>query len=141
MVFFLFFYALGIGIVPWLVQSEIFAGDVRGVGGGLATATNWTCNLIISATYLDLVSLVTPAGSFGLFALVGILTWAFAYYHLPELSGVSLNDVHSALANTRTGTGASRQGQYRPLRGEDSNRQEGQSDEEEEDQPPRHVIE
>lgn len=55
MVFFLFFYAVGIGIVPWLVQSEIFSGDVRGVGGGLATATNWTCNLIISATYLDLV--------------------------------------------------------------------------------------
>lgn len=55
MVFFLFFYAVGIGIIPWLVQSEIFSGDVRGVGGGLATATNWTCNLIISATYLDLV--------------------------------------------------------------------------------------
>jgi SP family myo-inositol transporter-like MFS transporter 13 len=55
MVFFLFFYALGLGIVPWLVQSEIFSGDVRGVGGGLATATNWTCNLFISATYLDLV--------------------------------------------------------------------------------------
>lgn len=63
MVFFLFFYAVGIGIVPWLVQSEIFSGDVRGVGGGLATATNWTCNLIISATYLDLVRGASLKGS------------------------------------------------------------------------------
>lgn len=129
MVFFLFFYALGLGIVPWLVQSEVFSGDVRGVGGGLATATNWTCNLIISATYLDLVRgkclqtgrgcklccrsrhpflVVTPAGSFGLFAGVGAATWLFAYLQLPELSGVSINDVQSAMGgssypNTRAG--------------------------------------
>lgn len=39
---------------------------------------------------------VTPAGSFGMFAGVGALTWLFAYFQLPELSGVSLNDVQSA---------------------------------------------
>ncbi|UZJ57439.1 hypothetical protein CBS101457_006759 [Exobasidium rhododendri] len=117
MVFFLFFYALGLGIVPWLVQSEIFSGDVRGVGGGLATATNWTCNLIISATYLDLVRVVTPAGSFGIFAGVGALTWIFAYYQLPELSGVSLNDVQSAFG----GEGNSGQGaaEYFAVSGQD----------------------
>lgn len=40
---------------------------------------------------------MTPAGSFALFALVGSITWIFAYLHLPELSGVSLNDVHSSI--------------------------------------------
>lgn len=55
MIGFLFTYALGLGIVPWLIQSEIFSGSVRGIGGGLATATNWSVNLVSSATFLDLV--------------------------------------------------------------------------------------
>ena len=97
MVFFLFFYALGIGIVPWLVQSEIFSGSVRGVGGGLATATNWSMNLLTSATFLDLVRLITPQGSFWLYTIVGALTWIFAYTYLPELKGISINDVQAAL--------------------------------------------
>ncbi|PWN35820.1 general substrate transporter [Meira miltonrushii] len=97
MVFFLFFYALGIGIVPWLVQSEIFSGSARGVGGGLATATNWSMNLLTSATFLDLVRLITPQGSFWLYTVVGALTWTFAYTYLPELKGISINDVQAAL--------------------------------------------
>ena len=55
MVLFTLFYALGLGIVPWLVISEVFAGPVRGVGGGVATACNWIANLAVSATFLDLV--------------------------------------------------------------------------------------
>lgn len=43
-------------------------------------------------------AVITPAGSFGLFAGIGTLTWLFAYFQLPELSGVSLNDVHSAMS-------------------------------------------
>lgn len=110
MVFFLFFYALGIGIVPWLVQSEIFSGSVRGVGGGLATATNWSMNLLTSATFLDLVRIITPQGSFWLYTIVGALTWIFAYTYLPELKGVSINDVQAALDN------------YDPLRSHDGTR-------------------
>lgn len=40
-------------------------------------------------------AVVTPAGSFGIFAVIGAVTWLFARLYLPEMSGVSLNDVHS----------------------------------------------
>lgn len=97
MVFFLFFYALGLGIVPWLVQSEVFSGSIRGIGGGVATATNWCTNLLTSATFLDLMRFISPQGCFWLYSAVGVVTFVFAYTQLPELAGMSINDVQAAL--------------------------------------------
>lgn len=94
MVIFTLNYALGMGIVPWLIQSEVFSGEVRSVGAGLATATNWSANLLISATFLHLVKWITPSGSFAVYALVAVLSWAFTYRYLPEMKGVSLSDAH-----------------------------------------------
>lgn len=62
----------------------------------MATATNWVANLIISATYLDLVKLITAAGSFWLYSAITVLAWIFTYLLLPELTGVSINDVAEA---------------------------------------------
>ncbi|KIS71256.1 uncharacterized protein UMAG_01156 [Mycosarcoma maydis] len=107
MIMFTLSYALGLGIVPWLVQSEIFSGQVRGVGAGLATATNWSTNLLISSTFLHLVKLIHPQGCFALFSAVSALSCAFTYWLLPETAGVSLNDVSGALPSTdRPGTHA-----------------------------------
>ncbi|PWN49661.1 sugar transporter [Violaceomyces palustris] len=116
MILFTLNYALGIGIVPWLVQSEVFAGPVRGLGGGLATATNWSANLVISATYLDLVKLITPSGSFWLYAGVALLSWWFTYSRLPEMKGVSLSDVQERFGER---VDVERGGGYLPVRGGD----------------------
>lgn len=47
-------YALGLGNVPWM-QSELFPLNVRSLGSGLATATNWLANFIVGLTFLPLV--------------------------------------------------------------------------------------
>ncbi|SOV06572.1 related to myo-inositol transporter [Ustilago sp. UG-2017a] len=110
MVLFTLSYALGLGIVPWLIQSEIFPGQVRGVGAGLATATNWSTNLLVSATFLHLVKLITPQGCFGLFSMVSAFSCAFTYWQLPEMAGVSLSDVNSAFGQAGRGSrGADRE--------------------------------
>ncbi len=106
MILFTLFYALGLGIIPWLVQAEVFASPVRGIGGGFATATNWTSQLLVSATYLDLVKLITAAGSFWLYSGVTAASCVFTYFLLPELSGVSINDVAQAFdADEQQGRG------------------------------------
>lgn len=65
--------------------------------------------------------MITPAGSFGMFAVVGALTWLFAYVQLPELSGVSLNDVDSAIhGSSQTNNNAG----YTGVRGDDEDEQE-----------------
>jgi SP family myo-inositol transporter-like MFS transporter 13 len=114
MVLFTLSYALGLGIVPWLVQAEIFSGQVRGLGAGLATATNWTTNLLVSSTFLHLVKLITPQGCFGVFSVGSALSCAFTFWHLPETSGVSLSDVSTTLGRSADG-GGGRQDTYTAL--------------------------
>jgi SP family myo-inositol transporter-like MFS transporter 13 len=54
-------YATGLGNIPWQ-QGELFRLEVRGIGTSLCTATNWSCNLLIAATFLSLMKAATPAG-------------------------------------------------------------------------------
>ncbi|SNX82545.1 related to myo-inositol transporter [Melanopsichium pennsylvanicum] len=107
MVAFTFAYALGLGIVPWLIQSEIFSGQVRGIGAGLATATNWSTNLLVSATFLHLVRAIKPHGCFGLFCVVAALSCGFTWFKVPEMKGVSLSDVDGSFGG--------RQGNYQAV--------------------------
>jgi hypothetical protein len=79
-------YATGLGNIPWQ-QGELFRLDVRGIGTSLCTATNWSCNLLIAATFLSLMKAATPAGAFAIYSSVCALSWVFTYLCYPETSG------------------------------------------------------
>ncbi|KDQ17790.1 hypothetical protein BOTBODRAFT_29944 [Botryobasidium botryosum FD-172 SS1] len=85
-------YAIGLGNVPWQ-QGELFSLDVRGIGTSLATATNWSGNLLIGATYLSLMAKITPAGAFGFYAGLCLLGWLFCVFCFPETAGLSLEEI------------------------------------------------
>ncbi|KAG9022547.1 myo-inositol transporter, partial [Tulasnella sp. UAMH 9824] len=85
-------YATGLGNVPWQ-QGELFALEVRGIGSSLATATNWTGNLIIGATYLSLIHKITAAGAFAFYAGLCFIGWTFCRLCYPETAGLSLEEV------------------------------------------------
>ncbi|GAA5991125.1 hypothetical protein JCM10908_006549 [Rhodotorula pacifica] len=88
-------YALGLGNVAWVVQSEVFNQELRAFGNGLATAVNWSANLIVSSTFLHLSHAATPAGAFGIYAIVAALAWIFTWTFLPETKGLSLEEVRA----------------------------------------------
>ncbi|KAG8900096.1 myo-inositol transporter [Tulasnella sp. 403] len=92
MVFYVASYATGLGNVPWQ-QGELFALEVRGIGTSLATATNWSGNLLIGATYLSLIHKITAAGAFGFYAGLCFLGWTFCVFCYPETAGLSLEEV------------------------------------------------
>ncbi|EIE90481.1 hypothetical protein RO3G_15192 [Rhizopus delemar RA 99-880] len=54
-------YALGLGYIPWLAQSEMFSSSIRGKANGIATAVNWACNLIVSTAFLSMTEAMTTA--------------------------------------------------------------------------------
>ena len=58
------FFAIGLGPVFWLLIAEIFPLALRGRAMSLATVANWSFNLIVSATFLNLVGAVGSAGAF-----------------------------------------------------------------------------
>jgi SP family myo-inositol transporter-like MFS transporter 13 len=92
MIFFVASYATGLGNVPWQ-QGELFSLEVRGLGTSLATATNWSANLLINSTYLSLMAKITPAGAFGFYAGLCLLGYIFVVFCFPELAGLSLEEV------------------------------------------------
>ncbi|KAK9764443.1 hypothetical protein K7432_008046 [Basidiobolus ranarum] len=93
LILFVAFYALGLGNIPWVVQSEIFPLSIRGQASGIATAANWIFNLIISMTFLSLTEAISQAATFWLYAGIACLGWVFVYFLLPETKGKSLEEI------------------------------------------------
>ncbi|TXT11754.1 uncharacterized protein COLE_02164 [Cutaneotrichosporon oleaginosum] len=98
MMLFVAAYATGSGNIPWQ-QGELFPLEVRGLGTSLCTATNWSANLLVAATFLSLMEAATPAGAFALYALVCVAGWVFVWCCYPETSGLSLEEVSEVFAD------------------------------------------
>lgn len=90
-------YAIGLGTVPWL-QSELFPLPVRALGSSLSTGTNWTANFIVSLTFLPMMEILTPSGTFIFYAVICLLGWLAIWHFYPETMGKVLEEVR-ALAN------------------------------------------
>ncbi|KAL7315678.1 hypothetical protein PS15m_004864 [Mucor circinelloides] len=88
-------YATGLGYIPWIIQSELFTLSLRGKANGIATATNWVCNLIVASTFLSMTNALSAAGTFWLYAVISILLWIGIVKWLPETSGKSLEDINA----------------------------------------------
>jgi hypothetical protein len=66
---------------------------------GLATIANWSANLVVTLTFLDLVEAVGAAGTFTLFAIACAGAYVFIDRLLPETRGRSLEQAPSVTAS------------------------------------------
>ncbi len=89
-------YATGLGPVPWQ-QSELFPLSVRSLGSSLSTATNWLCNFGVGLTFLPMMDMLTPFGTFGTYAGVCAVGWVAVWGIYPETMGLDLEDVGELL--------------------------------------------
>jgi sugar porter (SP) family MFS transporter len=90
LMFYVAAFAIGLGPVFWLLISEIYPLRVRGQAMSLATVANWGTNLIISVTFLGLVSVLGKGGIFILYAIIGVGAWIFIWRLVPETKNLSL---------------------------------------------------
>ena len=86
-------FAIGLGPVFWLLIAEIFPLRVRARGMSIATTANWAANLVVALTFLDLVKLLSAAGTFCLYAGFSILAYVFVDRLVKETSGRSLEEI------------------------------------------------
>jgi SP family myo-inositol transporter-like MFS transporter 13 len=89
-------YAIGLGNVPWQ-QSELFPLSVRSLGSGIATATNWGSNTVVGLTFLPMMEVLTPSGTFAVYAVVCVMCWTTVRRIYPETAGLGLEDVGGLL--------------------------------------------
>lgn len=91
------FFAIGLGPVFWLLIAEIFLLTLRGRAMSLATVANWSFNLIVSATFLNLVGAVGSTGAFLVYGVLSLVALAFVAMTVPETKGRSLEQIEAAL--------------------------------------------
>ncbi|RIB12155.1 general substrate transporter [Gigaspora rosea] len=90
-------YALGLGNVPWLLQSELLPLNIRGRGVGVSTASNWVFTFVFAISFLPLVGVITVSGTLWMYAIFTLLTWWFVFLFIPETAGKSLEEIEKLL--------------------------------------------
>jgi SP family galactose:H+ symporter-like MFS transporter len=94
-------YSMSLGSLFWLIISEIFPLNMRGLGMSAATASQWGANIIISMSFLTILQTAGIANTFWLFSLVCIFSLAFTYWYIPETKGISLEQIEHNLRSGR----------------------------------------
>lgn len=105
LVLYLFFFAPGMGPMPWTVNSEIYPHWARSTGNAAATAVNWIFNLTVSMSFLALIESITTYGTFWLFCGVALIGFIFIFIFLPETKGKSLEEVEGLFAQPLSSDG------------------------------------
>jgi sugar porter (SP) family MFS transporter len=88
-------FAISLGPVFWLMNSEIYPLKVRSKAAGVGTMANWTSNFAISLTFLPLINLLGRSGAFWAFAVVGAFTIWFCWKLVPETKGKELEQIEA----------------------------------------------
>jgi len=87
------FFAIGLGPVFWLLIAEIFPLAVRGRAMSLAAVANWGFNLIVAATFLDLVLAIGSSSAFLIYAVFSVVALGFVAVVVPETKGHTLEQI------------------------------------------------
>lgn len=88
-------FALGMGGIPWIIMSEIFPINMKGIAGSLVTLVCWFGSWVITVSFNVLLAW-SAAGSFFIFAGISASAVLFVAYLLPETKGQTLEEIQSS---------------------------------------------
>jgi sugar porter (SP) family MFS transporter len=94
-------FAVSLGPLPYVLMSELFPLALRGPGMGIASATAWGVNVLVSLTFPILVQAFGIAWTFGCYGLISIAALAFVLALVPETRGRTLELIETNLARGR----------------------------------------
>ncbi|KAJ2731390.1 hypothetical protein IW152_004591 [Coemansia sp. BCRC 34962] len=86
-------FSLGLGSIPWVIQSEMFNQALRSKAGAVAAISNWIFSYIWTVSFLHLAFAATLPVIFWIYALLVVTVIAFVYRAIPETTGVALEDI------------------------------------------------
>ena len=93
---FIYVYAVGFCFswagVPWVLCSEIFPLQVRGLGMAICTATHWLFNFVIARSVPYMISNI-KFGTYFVFASFITVSIPFVWFMVPETKGLKLEEM------------------------------------------------
>jgi sugar porter (SP) family MFS transporter len=87
------FFAVGMGPGVWVLLSELFPTRIRARAMSIATVSLWIACMVISLTFLSLVSAISAAGAFWVYAAMCVFTFFFVWRVTPETKGKTLEQI------------------------------------------------
>jgi sugar porter (SP) family MFS transporter len=97
MVLYIACFAMSLGPIMWLVISEIYPLEIRGMGVSAAVSISWGFNMLVALTFLTLIDLLGASGTFWIYAGLCIFGWLFVYLSVPETKGCTLEQIEHNL--------------------------------------------
>ena len=87
--------SFGIGMGPgvWVLMSELFPTRIRGRAMAIATVALWLASLLLTITFLSLVTAIGPSGTFWLYAGLSAFTFVFIWRIVPETRAKTLEQI------------------------------------------------
>jgi MFS family permease len=77
-------FAFSFGPILWILLSEIFPLQVRGLGMSICTLANWVGNFLVSQFFLTMVDKLGRTVTFAIYAVLCIVTIVFVRAVVPE---------------------------------------------------------
>jgi len=93
-------FSLGFGPIPWLMMSELFSPEVKGVTSSISAAFNWTLAFLVTEFFQPVSTSVGTATTFWFFATVLLLVMTFSVFVIPETKGKSLEQIQQHFRGT-----------------------------------------
>jgi sugar porter (SP) family MFS transporter len=90
---YIIFIAISLAPLGWLLISEVFPLNVRGVGMSIGSLSHWGFNAIIAFTFLKLVDSIGVDMTFWMYSLVCLAGLVWGYRYIPETKGRSLEEI------------------------------------------------
>ena len=94
-------YSLSISPLFWLMSAEVFPNRLRGAGASASTVANWGANLLITVTFLSMISAIGKSWTFWTYAIFAGLAIIFVARFVPETRGRPLESIDKYWAQGR----------------------------------------
>jgi SP family galactose:H+ symporter-like MFS transporter len=90
---YIIFIAISLAPLGWLLISEVFPLNVRGVGMSIGSLAHWGFNAIVAFTFFKLVNSLGISGTFFLYSGICLIGMFWGKYYIPETKGKSLEEI------------------------------------------------
>lgn len=96
MLWYVTFFEIGLGPIPWLMVAEIFPSDVSATAMTMAAGLNWVANFFVGLAF-PLIQSSLGVWTFVPFAIVLLLCLLFSSEWMPETRGKSVQAIQTEL--------------------------------------------
>jgi MFS family permease len=91
------FFEISLGPVMWLMLSELYPLQVKGVAMSFGSTACWIFTVLVTLLFPVVSSLLGTSGVFFMFSVVAFVAIVFMYFFVPETKGKSLEKIETML--------------------------------------------